>query len=88
MTAQDDQAKARLDGYLGQIYGARHGLTPSGSFADFAKALQVDPDLRAAAEARLAELEGLAAAMNGNVGRRCVMSAAHLDALREVLKKS
>lgn len=76
-----------LDGWLGRVYGARHGLAQADSVSRFSQALQGDSDLQQSAAARLAELEALDAACSGNIARRCILSKAHLDALRLILRK-
>jgi hypothetical protein len=75
-----------LDQWLGRCYGAPRGLAPADSQAQFAKALQEDNALREAATAKLAELEALAAAVGGDLTKRCVLSKSALDALHALLK--
>jgi hypothetical protein len=74
-----------LDVWLGRCYGATKALAPADSQARFSAAIQEDSGLRAEAERRLADLEALEQSCQGDVGKRCALSAAYLKALRLAL---
>lgn len=77
-----------LDQALGSLLHARwRGGNRATARAAFEKALADDPQLRADAAARKAELEILDDAQHchGQLVRRCAVSAVHLDELRWAL---
>lgn len=78
--------KLTLEQHLGRCYGAPRGFAPADSQAQFAKALQEDSELMAAAKAKLAELEALQDSVQGDLGKRCTLSKSAIDTLRAVLK--
>lgn len=73
--------------HLGACYAARHGFGPATAHDDFCKALQGNRALMGQAQERFQELEALHAHCNGDIGKRCALSAAHYDTLKSALGK-
>src|SRR5581483_9508600 len=73
--------------HLAACYAASHGFAPASAKAAFCKAVQSDKALAAQAEERYQQLETLRDACQGDIKKRCVLSAAHYDALKAALGK-
>ena len=73
-------------GHLDAVLAAEwhHGDRPA-AIAAMQKAVKADKTLHAALLKRRQELEALDAACQGQIKRRCAVSAVHLKALREAL---
>jgi hypothetical protein len=75
-----------LDEALGAVLAGNWDTQdPSTALADFCDQLGKDPDLMAAAVQEKSRLEALDQKCSGQLGRRCVVSAVHLKALRAAL---
>ena len=80
------RAKTPLDHHLGAVLVANwRGTNRRAVATTFSKALTDDADLKTAAAARKAELETMDQKCNGQIERRCSVSAIHLRALRAAL---
>ena len=75
-----------LEEHIAECYGARYGFKAAGARERFADAMAKEPALKAAAQARLAELEAISAARTQGADHGCVLTKHAVEDVREALK--